>query len=250
MKKKILAVCLVAVIAVIAIAGASLAYLTDNETAKNTFTYGNVDIRLEEEFAQNSKLLPGIDVAKTVNVRNVGTEDAFVRVHIAIPAILDSGIADQPQFAAYNNSLHWNFSKASVADGYWNWHATNTNGSSLAGWPGNGGDWNFYQTTIGNVVYNVYIATYETALAADAVTAEDAIYKVFLDTKLDNADLAAINKALNGDWSIYVAAEAVQKAGFDNAYDAFAAATGVNLENSKLDWANAVQADNAWVDND
>ena len=248
MKKKILSVCLTAVIAVMAIAGASLAYLTDNEVAKNTFTYGNVDIRLDEGFTQNSKLLPGIDVSKTVDVTNIGSEDAYVRVHIAIPAFLDSGSEDTPQFAAYNNTLHWNFSKDSIADGQWNWHRTNVNGTTYAGYPENGGDWNFYQTEINGITYNVYIATYETALASEDTTAKSAIYKVFLDAKLDNADMAKINEALNSDWSIYVAAEAVQANGFDNAYDAFIAATGVG--NLSIDWTQATQADNAQVDVD
>ena len=248
MKKKILSICLAAVIAVIAITGASLAYLTDNEVAKNTFTYGNVDIRLDEEFTQGSKLLPGIDVNKTVNVTNIGAEDAYVRVHIAIPAFLDSGDEDQPQFAAYNNMLHWNFSKESLVNGYWNWHKTNVDGSTYAGYPENGGDWNCYHTEINDITYNVYIATYETALSKNSQTAQPAIYKVFLDAKLNNADMTTINEALNGDWSIYVAAEAVQANGFNDAYAAFEAATDV--DNLTINWTEAVEANNAQVDND
>lgn len=256
MKKKILAICVVAILVITAITGASLAYLTDNEVAKNTFTYGNVDIRLDEEFVQESKLLPGIDVSKTVNVTNVGSEAAYVRVHIAIPDFLDSGLNDDPALAAYNNSLHWNFSKDSLADGLWNWHSTNKDGNTYAGYPENGGEWNFYQTTINDVVYNVYVATYETALTGKGTaqvgetTAHPAIYKVFLDAKLDNADMTAINTALNGDWSIYVAAEAVQAAGFANAYEAFEVATGEG--NLSIDWSKAVKADTdkAQIDND
>ena len=48
MKKKVLTVCLVAVIAIMAVAGASLAYLTDTDEATNTFTLGNVSIELIE----------------------------------------------------------------------------------------------------------------------------------------------------------------------------------------------------------
>ena len=48
MKKKALTICLVAVIAVMAVAGASLAYLTDTDEANNTFTLGNVSIKLIE----------------------------------------------------------------------------------------------------------------------------------------------------------------------------------------------------------
>ena len=48
MKKKLLVLGLCVALAAIAIAGASLAYFTDTKTAKNTFTVGNVQIKLIE----------------------------------------------------------------------------------------------------------------------------------------------------------------------------------------------------------
>lgn len=48
MKKKILSLCLVIALAATAIVGASLAYFTDTQSAKNTFTVGNVKIQLLE----------------------------------------------------------------------------------------------------------------------------------------------------------------------------------------------------------
>ena len=48
MKRKILAFALVISMAVVAIAGASLAYLTDTDEQTNTFTSGKVDITLDE----------------------------------------------------------------------------------------------------------------------------------------------------------------------------------------------------------
>lgn len=47
-KKKILTLCLVACLAITAIAGASLAYFTDTKSEVNTFTVGNVSIKLIE----------------------------------------------------------------------------------------------------------------------------------------------------------------------------------------------------------
>lgn len=58
MKKKILSFCLVAIIATMAIAGATLAYLTDRDSAENVFTFGNVSIELKETFVDNH-LVPG-----------------------------------------------------------------------------------------------------------------------------------------------------------------------------------------------
>lgn len=48
MKKKIIALCLVVVLAITAITGATLAYFTDTDEATNTFTVGNVKIKLIE----------------------------------------------------------------------------------------------------------------------------------------------------------------------------------------------------------
>ena len=47
-KKKFLAVALVAILAITAAVGASLAYLKDTKTVTNTFTIGNVKIELLE----------------------------------------------------------------------------------------------------------------------------------------------------------------------------------------------------------
>ena len=101
-KKKIVTLCLAAVLVLMAVAGASLAYLTDSKQATNTFTVGNVKIDLIEQqrgengleaFEQNKKLLPivgsaqgekdeyGMPIAKNyvdkmVTVKNTGSEDA------------------------------------------------------------------------------------------------------------------------------------------------------------------------------
>lgn len=48
MKRKIVTVCLAAVLVIIAVAGASLAYLKDTKTVTNTFTIGDVKIELLE----------------------------------------------------------------------------------------------------------------------------------------------------------------------------------------------------------
>ena len=116
MKKKITAISLCAALLAIAIVGASLAYFTDTDAKDNVFTTGKVDITLNENFEQNSKLLPSTGsaqqgtlkngVKKEIQVKNeAGSEDTYVRVHIAIPAILDNGAVD---FDAGKNVLHFN----------------------------------------------------------------------------------------------------------------------------------------------
>ena len=106
MKKKILAFSLVVCLALIAIAGASLAYFTAEDTADNVFTMKGIKIQINEVRDANIELIPGLDINKDVFVENTGTSDAYVRVHIAIPAALDDG---DPSFAAYNNFLHWKY---------------------------------------------------------------------------------------------------------------------------------------------
>ena len=224
MKKKIVAMCATVAIAALAVGG-TLAYFTDKDSATNVFTTGNVDIVLNETFdADDAKLMPGIDIEKKVAVANKGSEKAYVRVHIAFPSMLDSGSEDEPQFAAYNNTLHWNFAKESLEDGEWSWNASKDG----ANYPGNGGAWNMYQQEIDGILYNVYVATYETALAAEeGATATDAIYNVYMDTKVTNDQMTEITNVLGENPKIYVVAEGGQEAGFENAYDALNKQFGV-----------------------
>ena len=238
MKKKIVAICLVACLAVMVIAGASLAYFTAEDTADNVFTMKGIKVELNEEFEQGSELLPGLDINKDVFVKNTGSSDAYVRVHIAIPAALDDG---DPSFAAYNNFLHWNFTKDSIADGQWSWLPEMSEG---VGYKGNGaGNWNYYTTNIDGIDYAVYVVTYRTALAAGEQTATQALDKVYVDATVDCEWDEATNGFVytdtkgntvapsqfadaNGNVHIKVFAEAAQTATFDDAYDALNTAFG------------------------
>lgn len=95
MKKKIVALCLCVALAVVAIGGATLAYFTDTDEAKNTFTVGNVEIKLDEtnvddpqgdRVQENSyKLIPGVSYVKdpTITVLE-GSEDCYVRMKVTL----------------------------------------------------------------------------------------------------------------------------------------------------------------------
>jgi len=95
MKKKIVIVALVVCIFAMSIASATLAYFTDTEGATNTFTIGNVDIKLGAKNAnnvmeeidddnadsllsiQNSNVYPTQTIEKDVTITNIsGTGDA------------------------------------------------------------------------------------------------------------------------------------------------------------------------------
>ena len=252
MKKKIIALCLVVALALTAVVSGSLAYFTDTDNADNTFAVGNVKIKLIEQqrgengleaFEQNKKLYPivgsaqgekdeyGMPVAKNyvdkmVTIKNTGSEDAYIRAYFAIPSALDDGYET---FNAGMNVLHFNFGNK-VVDGTvsstygveWNWQ--------------HDGKWNYFETEIDGIKYNVYYADYYQTVAADATT-EQFVQGVYLDKSFDMKDGKpyAFGKAVevdaNWDWSKVncpVFAVACQAAGFDSAEDAITAAFGAN----------------------
>lgn len=223
-RKVLMAATSLSMVAILAVGG-TLAYFTDADKEKNVFTVGNVDIDLEENFTQKSELVPTTGknedgtiknaVKKEVFVENEGSKEAYVRVHIAIPAVLDNG---DPTFDAGKNVLHFNYARNSVGEGLWDW-------STTTGAPYEG-DYNFYTTLINEVDYNVYVVTYEDAVAAGAKTV-NAMHQVYLDSKVTNADITSINATLKNDWAMYVVAEGCQTDGFTDAYDALDTAFGV-----------------------
>ena len=248
-KRKILAlasaVCMVAILAI----GGTLAYFTDTENATNTFTTGGVKIDLIEQqvkedgteledFKQNQVLMPIVGSAqgekdkfgqpvaenyidKIVTIKNTGKSDAYVRAYFAIPSALDDGYET---FNAGLNVLHFNFGNekgVSTCDVQWKW----THGSK----------WNYYETTIDGVKYNVYFADYYQILPAGGTT-EQFISGVYLDANVDmnkdgkytiprNGETIVID-GFDGSAKCPVFAVAVQADGFDNAADAITAAYG------------------------
>lgn len=87
MKKKILALTLVVVLAATAVIGGTLAYFTDTDKADNVFTVGNVDITLHEpDWAGNvddhDDFYPGEAIAKDPCVTNDGENPCFVRIKV------------------------------------------------------------------------------------------------------------------------------------------------------------------------
>ena len=237
MKKKIvslaLAVCLIAIAAV-----GTLAYFTDTDKATNTFTTGKVDITLNETFTQESKLLPGKDIEKSVKVTN-NEEDAYVRLHIAFPAdTIYYGENDGVQ--EYNNLVHFNQKYASLAAGEWNWTPTADGvGGNYPGYPGNGTNYNTYTTTIGGVEYRVFVVTYMTKLTKGATTKTDAMFNVYLDKYADTTDGETYTAPANVDYrtaemssnlnnyKILIVAEGCQAEGFNDAYTALNTSFGI-----------------------
>ena len=117
MKKKILVACLCVALAVLTIAGTTLAYLTSKDTVTNTFTVGNVQIKLDEAKvdemgkidptanarvqANTYKLIPGHTYTKdpTIHV-DEKSENCFIRAKVTL-----------------NNADKWITIAANYADG-------------------------------------------------------------------------------------------------------------------------------------
>lgn len=245
-----LTLCMVAILAI----GGSLAYFTDTDEATNTFTVGGVKIDLIEQqvnedrtaledFDQNQVLMPIVGSAqgekdnfgqpvaanyidKIVTIENTGKSDAYVRAYFAIPSALDDG---NDTFNAGLNVLHFNFGNKDGVTTYgkqWTWK--------------HGDKWNYYETTIDGVAYNVYYADYYQVLPAGATT-EQFISGVYLDKSFDAKDgkYYAFGQEINlsglidddGELAVKcpVKAVAVQAAGFDNADDAVTNAFGAKF---------------------
>ncbi len=265
MKKKIIAICLVAVMAAVAIAGASLAYFTDTDEATNVFTVGGVQIKLHEQqrdgegdledFEDEKILLPVVGSAqgakdkyglptaenyvdKIVTVENTGKSDAYVRVLVAVPADLE-GPANEPS----KNILHWNYGNKFRADGQYDTTAnpqpSNADYSTKCVYKDE-------KTTveIDGIVYNIYSFTYTDVLEHGKTTEYASLVGFYLDKDVDNRydedgnivytkggeDLAY---DLSQGVKIPVFAQAVQAAGFESAEAAFTAA-GLTVN----PWAN------------
>lgn len=93
MKKKILALAMAAIMLIVAVVGGTLAYFTDSDAENNVFTVGNIDIdlrehkddQLKDDFEDVTGVMPGVTYNKLIDVKNVGDNDAYVKVTIVIP---------------------------------------------------------------------------------------------------------------------------------------------------------------------
>ena len=220
--KKVIALLLVVATTVALSIGGTLAYLTDRDSEANVFTVGDVKIDLNEDFNQGATLIPGVNIEKKPTITNVGPNDAWVWVTIAIPSALDNDDASK-------NAVHFNMSAESLE--VWSW--TDANGAWLV-------QKNVTLKDGNTIPYNVYAVLYKNVLKAGETTAHPAMSKVYMDHHIDiDTDgnwYHVENGVVTGNdengplWTndmgnpvIYVSAYAIQKDGFENALDAYKA---------------------------
>lgn len=224
MKKKFLAFAMVFALAAVAVVGGTMAYFTDKDAKDNTFTVGNVNVALVEQqngidketnqpalvpFEDGKVLMPGSNnaVDKIVSVKNTGSNDAYVRVKITVPAAIKDVVKLVPSRSVYWDNL---LATDSISD------------DELTG-------------------DRTYTVIYSEIVAPNAVT-EEVLSKVYLEDTLNyendgegdngyyfvvtNDDGTTTREYITLDPQsvvINVVAEAIQADGFTSATDAFVA---------------------------
>lgn len=84
MKKKSLALVLALAMIVVCVVGGTLAWLTDKtDPVTNTFTYGDIDIKLDESENLDLKMIPGYTITKDPKVTVLaGSEKCYLFVKV------------------------------------------------------------------------------------------------------------------------------------------------------------------------
>lgn len=223
MKKKIISLCLVVILALTAIGSATLAYFSDTKAQTNTFTSGFVGITLNEAVVeenaegnlvaksdrsrtdkdQSYKLYPGMTVTKDPTITlTAGSEDAYIAAKITIKGDL----LDLYGVEGYSNLEITQF----VSGGLIQTGSTqsyNWNGLSM-----------IYTDTNGNVSYQdatngnnqewvMYLFLKDVKKANETITLFDTLT---ISKDYNNTEMAKVNGA-----TVKVEAFAVQAHGFD-----------------------------------
>lgn len=210
MKKKFLVACLCVALAVLTIAGTTLAYLTSQDEVINTFTVGNVQIKLDEAKANTDgslydngvtrvdansyKLIPGHTYNKDPMVTVLsGSESSYIKMTVTFTKAAELDAIFAPTGATLT----------SIFNGYDN-----------TAWLYKG---NTKDTTANTRTYEFWYK--ETVAAPTADVALDALFdSITVPGTITNAQLATIK-----DMTITVNAYAIQADGFTTPEAAWAA---------------------------
>lgn len=210
-KKRFVAILLCVTLVALAAIGATFAYLTDTKTVDNTFTMGNVAIKLDETNVNDPtgdrvtsnaySVYPGAVVTKDPIVHNTGKNAAYIRATVNVSNWMNLCAAYYPDFKeTYPNDGY----KAAL--------------NLLVGELGEG--WSVVGVTAGDT-FTIgqfdakFILKYEGALAAGADTT--AMFQtVTIPAGIDNVNADSFS-------GVTVVAQAIQADGFDTWEAAFAA---------------------------
>lgn len=210
-KKRFVAILLCVTLVALAAIGATFAYLTDTKTVDNTFTMGNVAIKLDETNVNDPtgdrvtsnaySVYPGAVVKKDPVVHNTGKNAAYIRATVNVSNWMNLVGAYYPDFKetfpndGYKAAL--NLLVGELGEG---WSVVGVEAGDTF--------------TIGQFDAK-FILKYEGTLAAGADTT--AMFQtVTIPAGIDNANTDSFKE-------VKVVAQAIQADGFDTWEDAFAA---------------------------
>ena len=215
MKKKITAIFLCVALVAIAVVGASLAYFTDTKSATNTFTMGDVKIKLDETNVNDPEgdrvtsneynVYPGAVVTKDPIVHNTGKNGAYIRAIVTVEngmnwlGLYNDNVWTPPEEEAFNALIN------------------NTLGE---GWE------------LVDITYDMsgpdhptsdFVATLKYTMVLNAEADTSAMFsQIAFPAKMTENDVTT-RIAQNGNFGINVVAQAIQIDGFDTWEAAFAA---------------------------
>lgn len=171
--------------------GATFAWLTaKTDPVVNTFTYGDINIELEESTGSDYKIIPGVDIKKDPKVTvKAGSEACWLFVKV--------DEENWPEFADGEGENAVRKVKYDIADGW-------TKGDGT------------------NIPANVYYRE----VAANAANQEFPVLKDNKITVSDTLTKIDINEKLTGTPKLSITAYAIQKDGMDTAAQAWAAIPG------------------------
>ena len=214
-KKRFVAILLCVTLVALAAIGATFAYLTDSKTVKNTFTVGDVKIKLDETnvnapegdrvTSNTYNVYPGAVVTKDPIVHNTGKNGAYVRAVVTIEdgmnwlGLYNENVWTAPQEAAFNAMIN-----NTLGDG---WELVDI----------------AYDMSGPNHPTSDFVATLKYTNVLEAGKDTTAMFsQIAFPTKLTGNDVTTrIDQ--NGEFGINVVAQAIQADGFETWEDAFAA---------------------------
>lgn len=246
MKKKLVTLGVVAAM-LLTSAGATLAYFTDTDSAENVMTTGNVEIKQIEEqkfydengnfwtmgdFVQGQKLLPTVYddngdptnnvVDKIVSVKNIGSEDAYIRTFVLFEDNTDTETGAQGgDLICMEDNVD---SREFEASGFYDSNDELIN------------------VVINGTEYEVWCYTYNKALPAGEISVPS-LLKVWLDSDAEQEDMELV-MGEDGEYRIIAFTQAVQAAGFDTAEEAFDAAYGPWADVADDEFSDLI---NTWI---
>ena len=163
------------------------------------YTNAQIEANAAEYKCENVKLLPGESYHKMPYVKNTGTEDAYIRIRVMIPADLDTAILNS---SMYTSSA---MDKKEFTMAYDNSGTVERN----------------------SVKYNVYTFTRIDPLAAGAMTYWNVWGTIHMDPDTTGEELAGFfgegKPYANGVFPVLVEADGIQAEGFADAAAAWAA---------------------------